>query len=355
MTTGLVTIGGLVDLQVNGFAGIDFNGADDRPALTAEALDGALEAMLATGVTCCLPTIITAPAEILVRRLKTLDAAVTGSRLGALMCPGYHLEGPFLNPADGYSGCHPPAAMQAPDHRLIQALEAGLDRPILMLTLAPELAGAEACIAAARRAGRLVAVGHSAATSAAVTRAVAAGAAVSTHLGNGLPPLLPKLDNPVFAQLAEDGLCSGFIADGIHLPPFALKVMIRAKGAGRAFLVTDATAAAAAPPGMYRFADLTVERGADGSVRVPGALGLAGSSLCLDAAVRNVVRWGIATPKEALDLASTMPASVLAPALDAHGIKLSPSEAEWWPGLHPARIRVGGVERCFPNRGEDAR
>lgn len=341
--------GGLVDLQVNGFAGIDFNAADDSPALTAETLDGALEAILATGVTCCLPTVITAPVAVLARRLRTLDAAIARSRLGPSMCPGYHLEGPFLNPADGYAGCHPPAAMLAPDYDMIQALAAGLQRPILMLTLAPELAGSNACIAAARRGGMLVAVGHSAATSDAVIRAVSAGASLSTHLGNGLPPVLAKLDNPIFAQLSDDGLCASFIADGIHLPPFALKAMIRAKGPGRAFLVTDATAAAAVPPGLYRFADLTVERGFDGSVRVPGALGLAGSSLCLDAAVRNVVRWGIATPERALDLASTVPAAVLAPALDAFGITLPVSEADWWPELHPARIRVGTVERCFPN------
>ena len=341
--------GGLVDLQVNGFAGIDFNAADDTPALTAETLDRALEAMLATGVTCCLPTVITAPRAVMTRRLRALDAAIAKSRLGPLMCPGYHVEGPFLNPADGYAGCHPPAAMLAPDFDVIQPLAAELQRPILMVTLAPELAGSDACIASARRAGMLVAIGHSAATSDIVTRAVSAGATLSTHLGNGLPPVLAKLDNPLFAQLADDGLCASFIADGIHLPPFAIKAMIRAKGPGRAFLVTDATAAAAVPPGKYRFADLTIERGVDGAVRVPGALGLAGSSLCLDAAVRNVVRWGIATPAGALGLASTVPAAVLAPALDAVGITLPVSAVDWWPDLYPARIRVGSVERRFPN------
>ena len=340
---------GLVDLQVNGFAGVDFNAADDSPALTAETLDLALEAMLATGVTCCLPTVITAPLEVLTRRLRTLEVAIAGSRLGPLMCPGYHLEGPFLNPAPGYAGCHPPGAMLAPDFDVIQALGARLQRPILMLTLAPELAGSTACIAAARRAGMLVAIGHSAAPSDTVTRAASAGATLSTHLGNGLPPLMAKLDNSIFAQLSDDRLCASFIADGIHVPPFALKAMIRAKGPGRAFLVTDATAAAAAPPGLYRFADLTVTRGADGSVRVPGALGLAGSSLCLDAAVRNLVQWGVATPDDALSMASAIPAAALAPALDAFGITLPESSVDWWPGLYPARVRVGGVERCFAN------
>ena len=96
---------GLFDLQVNGFAGVDFN----DPALTADALDHALAAMLRTGVTACLPTLITAAPDALAARLVALDRAVAQSRLGKLMVPGFHLEGPFLNPAEGYAGCHPAA------------------------------------------------------------------------------------------------------------------------------------------------------------------------------------------------------------------------------------------------------
>ncbi|MBO1077853.1 amidohydrolase family protein [Roseomonas haemaphysalidis] len=335
---------GLVDLQVNGFAGVDFNDV----ALTAAALDRALEAMLGTGVTCCLPTIITAPEPVLRARLRALDAAVAGSRLGPLMCPGFHLEGPFLNPAPGYAGCHPPEAMGPPDPALPTRLEAGLRRPILLLTLAAELPGAAAAIRAARAEARLVAIGHSAADFAEVSAAAEAGATLSTHLGNGLPQSLPKLANPLFAQLAEDRLSAGFIADGIHLPPPALRVMLRAKGAGRAFLVTDATAAAAAPPGRYPFAGMVVQRGADGTVRQDGGTTLAGSSLCLDAAMRNLVAWGAATPEEALRLAGEAPAALLAPVLAARNIALPPAEAEWSPALHVRRVRVGTAERRFP-------
>lgn len=338
---------GLVDLQVNGFGGVDFNAAEDGPALTADALDQALDAMLATGVACCLPTIITASSDALRARLAALDAAVSASRLGPLMCPGYHLEGPFLNPAEGYAGCHPPAAMTRPDYALVQALQAGLSRPILLLTLAPELDGAEACIRAARAAGTLVAIGHSAVSFAQAEWAAAAGATLSTHLGNGQPQTLPKLANPIFAQLAEDRLAAGFIADSIHLPPRALKAMIRAKGPGRAFLVTDAVSAAAAPAGSYPFAGMTVERGADGSVRTAGGRTLAGSSLCLDAAMRNLVAWNIASPDEAVAMASTIPAAVLAPALAAHGIALPESTATWSDGLHLRHIQLGPIERRF--------
>ncbi|RKK06062.1 N-acetylglucosamine-6-phosphate deacetylase [Pseudoroseomonas wenyumeiae] len=339
--------GGLVDLQVNGFGGVDFNAAADAGPLSAAALDVALEAMLATGVTCCLPTVITAAPETLRARLQALDAAVAGSRLGPLMCPGYHLEGPFLNATDGFAGCHPPEAMIPPDYALLESLEAGLSRPILLLTLAAELPGAEACIQAAHAAGKLVAIGHSNVTFRHVAQAVAAGASLSTHLGNGLPQVMPKLANPIFAQLAEDRLSAGFIADGIHLPPPALKAMIRAKGPGRAFLVTDATAAAAVPAGIYPFAGMRVERSADGTVRTPGGRYLAGSSLCMDAAVRNLVEWGIATPEEALGMASSVQAGLLAPALAAHGIALPHGEAEWSSALRLTRIRIGSAERRF--------
>lgn len=342
---------GLVDLQVNGFAGVDFNDA----AVTPAALDRALEAMLATGVTCCLPTLITAPEPVLRARLRALDAAVAGSRLGPLMCPGFHLEGPFLNPAEGYAGCHPPEAMGAPDPALPARLEAGLSRPILLLTLAPERPGALDCIRAARAEGRLVAIGHSAADFAGVAAAAEAGATLSTHLGNGLPQSLPKLANPIFAQLAEDRLHAGFIADGIHLPPAALRVMLRAKGEGRAFLVTDATAAAAAPPGRYPFAGMVVERDAGGTVRQDGGQTLAGSSLCLDAALRNLVAWGAATPREALRLASEIPAALLAPVLAARGIAPVPGEAEWSPELRLRRIRLGSAERHFPDPSDPER
>jgi N-acetylglucosamine-6-phosphate deacetylase len=339
--------GGLVDLQVNGFGGVDFNAAAGAAPLTAAAMDVALEAMLDTGVTCCLPTVITATRDDLRQRLEALDAAIAGSRLGPLMCPGYHLEGPFLNVAEGYAGCHPAESMVAPDYGLLPWLEAGLRRPILLLTLAPELPGAEACIRAARAAGKLVAIGHSAADFGQVSQAAAAGAGLSTHLGNGLPQMLPKLANTIFAQLAEDGLSASFIADGIHLPPPALKALIRAKGRSRAVLVTDATAAAAVPPGRYPFAGMQVERSADGTVRVPGGRSLAGSSLCLDAAVRNLVAWNIAAPEDALAMASATPAALLAPALVAHGITLPDSEAVWSPGLHLTSLRVGDVARRF--------
>ena len=323
---------GLTDLQVNGYAGVDFNDS----GLTADALDHALEAMRAANVTVCLPTLITADEATLTERLAALDAAVAGSRLGAAMVPGFHLEGPFLNPAPGYAGCHPPGAMVAPDPSVLERACAGLRRPVLLLTLAPERPGAFALIAWARARGIVVAMGHTAADSAVLDQAVARGVTLSTHLGNALPQPQPKFLNPMMAQLAADGLWASFIADGIHVPPEALKVMLRAKTPGRSILVTDSTAAAGSPAGLYPFAGMTIERGADGSVRVPNTATLAGSALTLDLAVRNLVAWGLADAGTALAMASAHPNALLAPALGHHGITLPKTKVAWTDALVPA-------------------
>ena len=314
-------IRGLTDLQVNGYAGIDFNDA----ALTPGALDHALAAMRAAGVTTCLPTLITAEEAVLTERLRALDRAVDASRLGPVMVPGFHLEGPFLNPAPGYAGCHPPAAMIRPDAAMLDRVTRDLRRPVLLLTLAPERDGAPALIAHARAKGMAVAMGHTAAGPAATATAVSAGVTLSTHLGNALPQPQPKFLNPLMAQLAADGLSASFIADGIHIPPEVLKVMIRAKTPARSVLVTDATAAAAAPPGLYAFAGMTIEHTADGSVRIPNTTTLAGSALTLDQAVRNAVAWGLADPAAALAMASVNPHALLAPALAHHSIIWPPA------------------------------
>jgi N-acetylglucosamine-6-phosphate deacetylase len=333
-TSDVMRTPGLTDLQVNGYAGIDFN--DD--ALTPDALDHALEAMRRANVTTCLPTLITADEATLSARLLALDAAAANSRLGPLMIPGFHLEGPFLNPAPGYAGCHPSAAMILPDPAILDRISQHLRRPILLLTLAPERSGALALIAWARGRGMVVAMGHTAADRSATARAVRAGVTLSTHLGNALPQPQPKFLNPLMAQLAHDAINASFIADGIHIPPEALKVLLRAKTTDRSILVTDATAAAAAPPGLYHFAGMTIEHREDGSVRFPGTSTLAGSALCLDQAVRNLVAWNLADAGTALAMASTHPNALLAPALVHHGIVLPKTEVAWTNDLYPADV-----------------
>lgn len=323
---------GLFDLQVNGYAGVDFNDPGIRPA----DLDVALEAMLSHGVTGCLPTIITARPDELRERFRALDAAVDGSRLGRRMVAGYHLEGPFLNDAPGYSGCHPVAAMGDPDIALLTDLDTGLGRPIVLVTLAPERQGAIAFVAEMAKRGKVTAIGHSAADFETVRRAADAGTSLSTHLGNGLPHELAKLENTLLAQLAERRLDACLIADGHHMSPQALAAIVALKGTSQSILVTDAVVAAAASAGTYRFAGMEVERTAEGAVRQPGRPNLAGSALCLDQAVRNVCAWNVACPKDAIAMASANPRHALARPAGHYGLKLDAGRLRWNSALEPA-------------------
>jgi N-acetylglucosamine-6-phosphate deacetylase len=234
--------------------------------------------------------------------------------------------------------------MIQPDPAVLARLIKDLRRPVLLLTLAPERQGAIPLITWARQNGMVVAMGHTAADHAATSEAAKAGVTLSTHLGNALPQPQPKFLNPLMAQLAQDLLHASFIADGIHIPQEALKVLIRAKTPRRCVLVTDATAAAAAPPGLFQFAGMTIEHTPDGSVRVPGSVTLAGSALRLDQAVRNLIAWNLADPATALAMASTHPNALLAPALTHHAIALPETRVTWTrdfrPGISAGQYRA---------------
>jgi N-acetylglucosamine-6-phosphate deacetylase len=315
---------GLIDIQVNGFAGVDFNDAD----ICADDLEHALEAMLATGVTGCLPTVITAPPERMAQRLQALDRAVWGSRLGPWMVRGYHLEGPFLCPDDGFAGCHPADAMIPASMEAFEHITEGLKKPVLMITVAPERPGVIDFIAGATERGILVGIGHTSASGTDIDAAIGAGARISCHLGNGLPRLLDKKDNPLLAQLGDDRLHASFIADGIHIPVHVLKSLMRAKQVPRCVLVTDATASAAAAPGVYTLGDVIIERAPDGTVRQPGADHLAGSSATMDEIASNVMEWFGHDLDTVITMARTNPLGLL-------GEKSTPAvgdmaEAVWW-------------------------
>ena len=314
---------GFCDLQVNGFAGVDFN----TPGASVEQIGLALAAMRATGVTRCLPTLITAPFD----RYAACARALVACEEAAIA--GLHLEGPYISPEDGVRGAHPRAAVLAPSIEDFCRRQDAAEGSIRLVTLAPEMPGALALIEYLVGRGLRVAIGHTAATGAEIRDAIRAGATLSTHLGNGCPQLMHRHDNVIWEQLAADELTAGVIVDGHHLPPAVVKSFLRAKGPGRVILVTDAMAAAAAPPGRYRIGWLEVEVGADGCVRQPGAPNLAGSALTMDAAVGNTARFGGLAIEAVLPLASSAPARYL-------GIEPAGEvTAEWDPAACRLTIR----------------
>ena len=208
---------------------------------------------------------------------------------------------------DGPRGAHPADSIRDPDWGLFQQFQDAAGGLIRLVTLAPERPGAIGLIWQLCQDGIVVGIGHSDAKEADIDRAVEAGARISCHLGNGSHAMLPRHRNYIQKQLATDALMASLIVDGHHLPSYAVKNMIRCKGADQVILVTDAMAAAAAPPGKYRLGEVLVEVGPDGYVRLPGTPYLAGSALTMDRAIENVTRFAGLSLDEALRLANRQP------------------------------------------------
>lgn len=322
----MIDLPGLVDLQVNGFAGVDFS----DPGLNSEQVQRAIEAIARTGVTRFLPTLVSSPLESFTSCARTL------CRVQDPAIAGIHMEGPYLSPLDGYRGAHGRELLRDPDLDDFRRRQEAAQGRIRLLTLAPERPGALRLIEQAVAAGVRVAVGHTAASGAQLRDAVAAGATLSTHLGNGCPLQLPRHPNVVWEQLGQDRLLASFIVDGHHLPPATVKAMVRAKTPERSLLVTDAVAAAGMPPGRYALGGQPVELDASGRVWAPAGGSLAGSALSLDAAIGNAVRFTGLGLDEVVAMASAQPARYLG--IEAAG-RLS---AEW--DAAACRLRVLRVE-----------
>ena len=294
---------GFLDIQVNGFAAVDFN----RPELTAEDLVRATRAMWRTGVTQFLPTVVTAPVKSMLGTLKAVVRAREQEPILRRAIPGIHLEGPFLAPEDGPRGAHPADSIRDPDWGLFQQFQDAAGGLIRLVTIAPERPGAIGVIWQLRQAGIAVGIAHTDAKEADIEQAVDAGAQISCHLGNGAHAMLPRHRNYIQKQLATDALMASLITDGHHLPPYVVKNMIRCKGVERIILITDAMAAAAAPPGKYRLGEVLAEVGSDGYVRLPGTPYLAGSALTMDRAIENTARFAGLPLEDALRLANRQP------------------------------------------------
>jgi N-acetylglucosamine-6-phosphate deacetylase len=301
-----VVVPGLIDLQVNGYGGVDFN----SPGLSVADVGRVVEALWSEGVTGFCPTVITGAPEQMTGSLATLVAAARADdQLGSALL-GAHLEGPWISEADGARGAHPVEHVKVPAVAEFEALAAVGD--LAILTLAPELAGAEQVIRAATSHGIRVSLGHSAAEPDDVLRAVAAGATLSTHLGNGVPRTLRRHPNLIWEQLAARRLTAMFIADEHHLDLTTLGVMVRAKGTGRWVLVSDTTSLGGLPPGRYRtHIGGDVELEASGRLGVVGTGYLAGAAASLRTGLTNALRARIASPQAVVSAVTSRPAELL--------------------------------------------
>ena len=293
---------GFFDLQVNGFGGIDFNGPD----LSADGVHEAIDRMRDTGVTRCLPTLITSSLEQFSASARVI-AGVTDPAVA-----GIHMEGPYISGNDGARGAHPLAHVRSASIDDFKRRQHAANGRIVLVTLAPEVDGALSLIEALVASGVRAAVGHTDASPARIRDAISAGASMATHLGNGCAQLLPRHPNVIWELLAADEVLASVIADGHHVPAATIKAMIRAKGAERAMLVTDAIAAAGCPPGEYSIGGVSCVLGEDGRVSLPGTPYLAGSSLTMDRAVANTVRFTGLPLDAVLRMASDTPSRYMA-------------------------------------------
>jgi N-acetylglucosamine-6-phosphate deacetylase len=294
--SGGIAVPGLVDVHINGFAGVDFLVAEPEDYAAAGA------ALAAGGVTAYLPTFITSPADELVRATRGAADAAARAAPGARIL-GAHIEGPFLSPA--YRGIHPEAALRAPDAELMRAILAA--GRVGMVTLAPELSGAVDLIGLLVGEGVVVSCGHTGATAEQADAAFAAGARAVTHVFNAMRPLRHRDPGIAGAALARDDVVVQMIVDHYHLAPQTAAIAWRA-ARGRLCLVTDAISAAGLGDGHYRVGSIDVEVSGGRARLADGTL--AGNVETLLDGVRKLHGLG-ATLEEAVGAATAVPAGLL--------------------------------------------
>jgi N-acetylglucosamine-6-phosphate deacetylase len=303
----------LVDIQVNGYAGVDFQ----RDNCTAAELERAVDGLAAAACGRFLLTLVTNRWERMLARVRHYQALRAASPRLQRRIAGWHLEGPFMSPQPGFHGAHPPEFMEAPSAARMQQLKAITGDDPVLLTMAPEWPETPAAIRVARALGFHVWLGHTDATAEQIATAVAAGAEGFTHLGNGCPAELHRHDNIIFRVLDEPRLRASLITDRIHVSPVLFRLMHQVMEPARICYTTDAMSAAGAGPGTYDLADMKVEVGADGIVRQPGKSNYAGSSLAPLEGIRRAAAMLRKPPVAVWDYFSTQPALFvgLAPAL----------------------------------------
>jgi len=296
---------GLIEIQVNGYMGVDFSDQE----LTREQMLKATRALWKEGVTTYFPTVITRDRERLEKSFSLLAGTMDDELMGKSI-PGFHLEGPYLSPVKGFRGAHPEEHIRLPDWEEFSALQEAAQGGIRLITVAPEMKGAIPFISKCRDSGVVVSLGHHNGTAAIIDQAVKAGASLSTHLGNGCANEINRHHNPLWPQLSNEGLSISIIADGAHLTLEEVRTFYKVKGKEGTILVSDALSFAGLPLGEYekdghRYL-LTEE-----VVKYPEENVLAGAVQPLSKCVGNIMQFTSCSLKDAIRMASANPARLM--------------------------------------------
>jgi N-acetylglucosamine-6-phosphate deacetylase len=303
---------GLIDLQVNGFLGIDFQ----SDVIDREQLECAVNGLHQAGCSRFMLTLVTEEWPRLIKRLTTLRQIRATSPLLNHAVIGWHVEGPFLSSKPGFYGAHDPGRLADPTPAHISQLRAATGNDRVILTLAPERAGAIEAVKLAVSMGIKVFLGHTDASAETLAEAIRAGATAFTHLGNGCPPLWDRHDNITWRVLDQPDLVVTIIPDRIHVAPPLFRIIHRVKQARSIVYISDAMAAAGMPPGRYRLREIETDVGADGVVRMPGTSQYAGSSLCPIAGVLRATQMLGCSWQSAWANYSLRPAELIGLAID---------------------------------------
>lgn len=239
-------IPGFIDLQVNGYLGVDFS----SPNLAEEDFARACRQLLSHGTAAFLPTIITSPLSVYQRNLPLMARVMASSEFANCLL-GFHVEGPFISKQPGAVGAHNPEWVQDPSLKLLEQLQSWANGHIKMMTIAAEGEGAAELTSRAVMMGITVSLGHQIPSEQNLQCLAKAGAKTLTHLGNGMPNLVDRHHNQVHMGMAEDGLTAMIISDGHHLPAYLIKNILRAKTVDRVVVTSDASPIAGMPPGQY--------------------------------------------------------------------------------------------------------
>lgn len=266
----------LLDLQVNGFNGVDFQDV----AISVEDLERAALGLQQHGCGGCLVTLITDDWDAMLAKLRRWVSFCADRPDLRQFFVGWHLEGPFLSEKNGFRGAHPAEFMRDPEAGDLHKILGITGSDPVLLTVAPERNGVISLIEQSVRAGVRVSLGHTAADGAQLDAAVEAGARGVTHFGNGCPQMWERHDNWFWSVVDRANLFVGLIPDGIHLPAPVFRGMHRAlRERNQIYYTTDAMSAAGAGPGRYALAGQVLEVGVDQVVRQPGQPNFAGSAL----------------------------------------------------------------------------
>ncbi len=296
---------GLIDIQINGYLGVDFSGPD----LTVKGVKDATKALWKAGVTTYLPTVITSDIDRLKKNFAILAEARKDPEISKSI-PGFHLEGPYISPIAGFRGAHLEKYIKPPSWEEFSAIQKAAEGGIKLITVAPEIEGAIPFIKKCVESGMVVSLGHHNGSAEQIKAAVDAGAKMATHLGNGCANEINRHHNPLWPQLADERITPSIIADGFHLTREEVRSFYKVKGPDNTILVSDALDLAGLQPGIYERGGRKLEL-TPNVVKFPDQNVLAGAASPISLCVGVVMDYTQCSLGDAIQMASTNPAKMM--------------------------------------------